>query len=228
MTSITLFARRKYQNLIFQLYIYLHFSRIGYDHGSVVRWSLLCRHWHRSGTEISQRRWQSCFFESTELHSCYQCKICSASTWRDWQKGMLCIWMKTGFWIILNLFGSFFRESLHNAYRTDIEKYFNSSHSNVLPIKFHTKYSFWQYLYTLLGWFFLPPILKSYAGTPCIFLDQAINIVFIYIYTNYFHITGRSKTLCLRWSIMWRVSGGKMWWEICTILLCKRHMLTGM
>ena len=107
MTSITLFARWKYQNLIFQLYICLHFSRIGYDHGSVVRWSLLCRHWHRSGTEISQRRWQSCFFESTKLHCSYQCKICSASTWRDWQKGMY-IWMTAGFWSILNLFGPFF------------------------------------------------------------------------------------------------------------------------
>ena len=128
---------------IFQLYICLHFSRIGYDHGSVVRWSLLCWHWHRSGTEISQRRWQSCFFESTKLHSCYQCKICSASTWRDWQKGMY-IWMTAGFWTSLE--DQFFRESLHNAYGTVIEKYFNSSHSNV-PIKFHHVQS-----YVAKGW----------------------------------------------------------------------------
>lgn len=60
------------------------------------------------------------------------------------------------------------------------------------------------------------------------YFEPLWTIFYIVLYANYFHITGRSKTLCLRWSIMWRVSGGKMWWEICTILLCKRHMLTGM
>ena len=84
----------------------------------------------------------------------------------------------------------FFRESLHNAYRTVIEKYFNSSHSNV-PIKFHQV----QFLAILslyystiygLGWFFLPPFLHSYAGTPCSFLDQAC-VYYFFLYLNYQH-----------------------------------------
>ena len=56
------------------------------DHGSPVRWSVLCWHWHRSWTEVPQRCWESGFLESTELHCCNQCPICTTTAWRHRQK----------------------------------------------------------------------------------------------------------------------------------------------
>ena len=136
MTSITLFARWKYQNLIYFNFIFVYISvelamimdrlyggvcYAGIDTDPELKYP-------KGAGRVAFSNQQSYIAAISARfvqlqHGEIDKRVCISGWRRD--SGL--------FWTSLE--DQFFMESLHNAYRTVIEKYFNSSHSNV-PIKF--------------------------------------------------------------------------------------------
>ncbi len=62
-------------------------SGAGDDHGPAVRRCVLCRHWYRSRTQVSERCGTSGFLQPAELHRSHQCAFRSTTTRWHWQEG---------------------------------------------------------------------------------------------------------------------------------------------